>query len=281
MEKAKILIVDDEPISVELLEGMLSNNYDIMKAYNGKQALTAIKRRIPDLILLDIVMPDMNGYEICEIIKNNYDTMLIPIIMVTILKEKENRIEAIKAGADDFIIKPIDIDILNARVKSLLRVKRNNYSPGIAYKSPLELLPDMCYMDPDLEEPGLNYPATFQQPPTASEKFTGQVMEELVRSHLKVLILKLLYERPMCGYELVKEIHSKYNVMLSLGAVYPYLYSLKKEGIVNIRFIRGDMRTKIYFITDEGKGIIQRRIDEFIRTEEYLLYSIKTGEINA
>ncbi|HEY9205395.1 MAG TPA: response regulator [Candidatus Methanoperedens sp.] len=257
MEKQKILIVDDEPINIELLEGILSKNYEIMKAYNGMEALNLVKRTFPDLVLLDIVMPDMNGYEVCKRMKTNFETISIPIIMVTVLKEKQNKIDAITAGADDFIIKPIDIDILNARVKSLLRIKKT-YSG----------------MKPD-------NPGTFRQEPGMGEKGTDQLMEDMVKSHLEVLILKLLYERPMCGYELIKEIQAKYDVLLSLGIVYPFLYSLKEEGIVNVQFMKGDMRTKIYFTTADGRRIIERRIDEFIRAEEYILDAIRTWETNA
>ncbi|NJD76765.1 MAG: response regulator [Candidatus Methanoperedens sp.] len=253
MEKPKILIVDDEPVNIELLEGILSKNYQIIKAYNGIEALETVKNNFPDLVLLDIVMPDMNGYEICKQMKNNYETMSIPIIIVTVLKEKENRIEAITAGADDFIIKPIDIDILNARVESLLTTKKKYYI--------------------------FSYQDSFQ--PAPGKKDTYRVMEDIVKNHLEMLILKLLYERPMCGYEIIKEIHSKYNVLLSLGTVYPFLYSLKKEGIVNIQFPRGDMRTKIYFATAEGRKIIEKRINEFIIIEEYILGIIKNGGLNA
>lgn len=255
MEKPKILIVDDEPISIELLEGILSKNYEIMKAYNGIEALETVKNTFPDLVLLDIVMPDMNGYEICKQMKNSYETMSIPIIVVTVLKEKENKIEAITAGADDFIIKPIDIDILNARVRSLLTIKKKYY--------------------------GFDCQDSFQPAPGIIGKEACQVMEDIVKNHLEVLILKLLYERPMCGYEIIKDIHSKYNVSLSLGTVYPFLYSLKKEGIVNIQFTRGDMRTKIYFATAEGRKVIEKRIDEFISIEEYILDAIKNGGLNA
>ncbi len=256
MEKQKILIVDDEPVNIELLEGILSKNYEILKAYNGIEALKLVKKTFPDLVLLDIVMPDMNGYEVCKRMKTNHETISIPIIMVTVLKEKQNKTDAIKAGADDYIIKPIDIDVLNARVKSLLRVKQ-----------------DFSEVKPD-------YPGTFQQAPEMAEKATYRLMESIVKNHLEVLILKLLYERPMCGYELIKEIHSKYDVLLSLGIVYPFLYSLKKEGIVNVQFMKGDMRTKIYFTTAQGRKIIKRRVDEFIRAEEFILDAIRAGEAN-
>ena len=123
MKRSKILVVDDEQMNVELMEGMLSKDYDIVTAMSGAEALVKVENTYPDLILLDIMMPNMNGYVVCKTLKSKPATMSIPIVMVTALKEKEDRIKSIEAGADDFLSKPVDMYELNARVKSLLRVK--------------------------------------------------------------------------------------------------------------------------------------------------------------
>ena len=122
--KPKILIVDDEPFNVELLEGYLSKDYDILKAYNGNEALLIVGTTPPDLIILDIMMPVMDGYEVCSRIKGDEKTISIPIVIVTALNEKEAKKKAINAGADDFLNKPIDIIELTVRVKSLLKTKQ-------------------------------------------------------------------------------------------------------------------------------------------------------------
>lgn len=123
MTRAKILVVDDEQMNVELLENYLSGDYDVSVAYDGDEALLIIDKDPPDLILLDIMMPKMNGYEVCNKLKNNPGTMAIPIIMVTALHQKKDKIKAIGMFADDFLSKPIDFNELSAKVKSLLRLK--------------------------------------------------------------------------------------------------------------------------------------------------------------
>jgi len=123
-EMPKILVVDDEPINVELLEAYLIGEYNILTAYNGEEALEKVKSEHPDLILLDIMMPGMDGYEICRILKNDSLTQFIPIVMVTALSERDDRIKSIEVGADEFLTKPVDKVELMARVKSLVHVKQ-------------------------------------------------------------------------------------------------------------------------------------------------------------
>ncbi len=124
-EKFKILVVDDNSTNVELISVQLKPyNYDLRKAYDGEEALEMIKKEHPDLILLDLMMPRMSGYEVCKILKNDPATQLIPVIIVTALKELDDKIKAIELGADDFLMKPYNKLELVTRIKSLLRVKQ-------------------------------------------------------------------------------------------------------------------------------------------------------------
>ncbi len=121
--KPKVLIVDDELLNRELLEAILHEQYEVITACNGQEALSKVSSECPDIVLLDIIMSDINGYEVCRQLKKNKETSIIPVVMITVLKEKDERIKAIEVGADDFLSKPVDPTEVLTRVKSLLRVK--------------------------------------------------------------------------------------------------------------------------------------------------------------
>ncbi len=120
----RILVVDDEPFNRELLEAMLLPlGYDVELAENGAECLAAIAKSPPDTVLLDVMMPGMDGIEVCRRIKSSQRYNTIPVVMVTALRDSEHRIAALKAGADDFLSKPVDKQELLARLRSSLRIK--------------------------------------------------------------------------------------------------------------------------------------------------------------
>ena len=122
--KKKILVVDDEPINIDLLEAMLTQeDFDIIPSANGAEAIAATHSSPPDLILLDIMMPVMDGYEVAQKLKGDPNTAHIPIILVTALNDISDRVKGLEAGADDFLTKPVDKSELKARVNNLLKVK--------------------------------------------------------------------------------------------------------------------------------------------------------------
>jgi class 3 adenylate cyclase/CheY-like chemotaxis protein len=121
---AKILVVDDTPRNVKLLADLLTvKGYGVVTATSGQEALDKIEREQPDLVLLDVVMPEMSGYEVCRKIREIPETRILPVVMVTALDPAEERIKGIEAGADEFLTKPINQAELLARVRSLLRIK--------------------------------------------------------------------------------------------------------------------------------------------------------------
>lgn len=122
---ARILVVDDIELNVKLLEAKLSGEYyDVIRAYSGPEALAIAEAEPPDLVLLDVMMPRMDGFEVCRRLKANPRTADVPVVMVTALSDAASRVRGLEAGADDFLTKPVNDIALFARLRSLVRLKR-------------------------------------------------------------------------------------------------------------------------------------------------------------
>ncbi len=148
---ARVLVVDDILANVRLLEAKLTAEYfEVVTAMNGLDALDAIQRTKPDIVLLDVMMPGIDGVEVCKRIKSNPSTQHIPVVMVTALDQPEDRLRGLQAGADDFLTKPVNDISLFCRVKSLVRLKmltdelriraESNGTVGLLLKSDLGLV---------------------------------------------------------------------------------------------------------------------------------------------
>jgi response regulator RpfG family c-di-GMP phosphodiesterase len=136
-----ILCVDDEPMNLSLLEAVLiPRGYEVVRAGNGKDALETLKCNRIDLVLLDVMMPGMNGFQVCRKIKDDEGLRNIPVVMITTLQSKEDRIKGIEAGAEEFVSKPFDATEVLARVKMLLHVKTLNNQLSSAYFSVTSLI---------------------------------------------------------------------------------------------------------------------------------------------
>jgi two-component system, sensor histidine kinase and response regulator len=130
-----LLVVDDNPMNVEPLCDLLeSMDYRVATALDGMTALRIVEEQQPDLILLDIMMPGMNGFEVCRRLKANPRSARIPVVFVTALSETEDKVRAIDAGGDDFLTKPFNRPILVARIRSLLRLKEANDQLEASYR---------------------------------------------------------------------------------------------------------------------------------------------------
>lgn len=125
LAKDRILIVDDEINNRKLLETLLGNlGYETIQAGDGFEAIEKAREESPDLILLDIMMPDIDGYEVCRRLKNDEEILNIPVVMVTALADKESKIKGLDVGAIDFLSKPVDPSELKARTKNIFTIKR-------------------------------------------------------------------------------------------------------------------------------------------------------------
>ena len=141
---SKILIADDNQQNCELLDAYLSEeDYDVFMAFDGQQTLEKVHEREPDLILLDIMMPRLSGYEVCQQLKGDAKTKNIAILMVTALNERGDIEKAVEAGCDDFLSKPVNSLELKIRVRSLLRVRHltNERDRLLAYLADVEQTP--------------------------------------------------------------------------------------------------------------------------------------------
>lgn len=122
VEKKRILIIDDSEYNVEVIGTQLAaEGYEVDKAFDGETGLRRVKEHSPDLILLDVMMPTLNGYDVCRILKEQEEYRFIPIILITALGDSYDKVKGLEAGADDFLVKPLNTIEMLARIKSLLR----------------------------------------------------------------------------------------------------------------------------------------------------------------
>ncbi|NLJ75370.1 MAG: diguanylate cyclase [Firmicutes bacterium] len=122
--KQRILIVDDVRLNTKILESALGDEYELSIASNGKEALAMVRTEMPDLILLDIIMPEMDGYEVCAELQRNEKTRDIPIIFLTALEGDENEAYGLELGAMDYIRKPFNVPVVKAKIRNHLELKK-------------------------------------------------------------------------------------------------------------------------------------------------------------
>ena len=198
----RILCVDDDPLNLSLLDAMLTpRGYEVVTATSGPEALEKVSSEQIDICLLDVMMPGMDGFEICRRIKSDDDYSTVPVILITALSDRENRIRGIEAGAEDFISKPFDAVEVLARIEMLLHVKSLNdqlkHVTSVAEKANLAKSEFLSSMSHELRSP-LNAILGFAQlmesdspPPTSSQQ---ESIAQILNAgwHLLTLINEIL-----------------------------------------------------------------------------------------
>jgi two-component system cell cycle response regulator len=220
--KEKILIVDDEPLNIKLLAAKLPpGHYEIMGALSGREALEKVAEEIPDLILLDVMMPDMDGYEVTRVLKSGPETKDIPIVMVTALDGEDDKAKGIEAGADEFLNKPVNTAEFASRVKSLLRLKqyqdqiktrresRDFFAKGEAPEKPLENkedLPSVLIVENDLNDAKLIRSYLEGQPYRVGLSRNGEdTLARARREKVDLILLDILLPG-LDGFEVCKRL---------------------------------------------------------------------------
>src|SRR5438309_412706 len=171
---ARILVVDDQRPNVEMMAGVLkARGYTVFTAYDGQQALEQVRDVHPDLVVSDILMPNMDGYDLCRRLRGAPATALLPIVLVTSLDAQGERIKGLEAGADDFLSKPVNWEELFARVRSLLRIKA--------------LQDELRALNAALEERVRRQVAELEQLGRLKRFFSRQVVEAIVAGGQEIL----------------------------------------------------------------------------------------------
>jgi signal transduction histidine kinase len=151
-DKPTILIVDDQPQNIQLLANVLKEKYKLLIANSGDKAFKIMEKILPDLILLDVMMPDMDGFEVCSILQSHEETKSIPIIFLTAKSDVENVIHGLELGASDYITKPFSIRELNVRIKNLLNLSLANQYISMQKEELQEMSDELIRYTSDLYE---------------------------------------------------------------------------------------------------------------------------------
>jgi two-component system cell cycle response regulator len=215
--KKRILVVDDHEDNIELLRARLeARGYEVEGASDGQAALDAVRRTCPDLILLDVMMPKMDGIEVVRRLKANADLPFIPVIMQTALDSTENKVEGLDAGADDYITKPINFAELEARVNSLLRIKALQTALADSKK-------ELSELNDKLRQISLTDGLTQIENRRSLEERLHEMWQHSVRLHEPIALI-------MCDIDKFKSVNDNYGHQAGDSVLKEFAQLLKDEA---------------------------------------------------
>ena len=216
-EKKKILVVDDHEDNIELLRARLeARGYEVFGANDGQAALDQVDKVCPDLILLDVMMPKMDGMEVVRRLKSNPKLPFIPVIMQTALDSTENKVEGLDAGADDYITKPINFAELEARVNSLLRIKSLQSALALREK-------ELSELNDRLRQISLTDGLTQVENRRSLEERLHDMWQHSVRLHEPIAIV-------MCDIDKFKSVNDTYGHQAGDAVLKEFAQLLKAEA---------------------------------------------------
>jgi class 3 adenylate cyclase len=242
---ARILVVDDAPRNVKLLGDLLAAaGYEVLAAASGAEALARIAADRPDLVLLDVVMPGMSGYDVCRAIRDEPATAMLPVVMVTALDASEERVRGLEAGADDFVSKPVGQAELLARVRSLLRIKR-------LYDTVDEQAKQLAEWNRQLAERVTAQVAELERlgrlkrflPPQVAERIVAGGADDPLRSHRREVTVVALELR---GFTAFAETAEPEEVMAVLHEYHRAIGALVLEHEGTLERLTGDGMTVFF-----------------------------------
>jgi len=235
---ARILVVDDVPENVRLLEAVLeANGYDVVSATDGRGALELATSAAPDLVLLDVMMPELDGHAVCRQLRQQEETAVLPVIMLTASEGSEKR-TAIEAGADDFIPKPFNRDELLTRIKSLLRIKRYHDTIKAQAAELLDLNRTLeSRVQTQLEELGRLQQLRRFLSPQLADAIVSSGDESILRSHRRQVAMLFADLR---GWTSFVDTVEPEELMRVLGEFHGAIGGLVARFDATVGFIEGD-----------------------------------------
>ncbi|MBL0371270.1 PleD family two-component system response regulator [Rhizobium sp. KVB221] len=262
---ARILVVDDIPANVKLLEArLLAEYFEVLTAENGHQCLEICNKVQVDVILLDIMMPGIDGFEVCERLKANPKTSHIPVVMVTALDQQEDRIRGLKAGADDFLTKPVNDIQLMARVKSLVRLKMLSDELRLRAETARNI---------GMDDPAAAAAARFQEPASVLLVDGRANSQERIARALKPIAEVTVQSDPQAAlFEAAEGAFDLAIVNSNFDDYDPLRLCSQLRSLERSRFI------PILLVVDQGSEQMAARALE-IGINDYILRPVETNEL--
>jgi two-component system cell cycle response regulator len=261
-----VLVVDDIPANLKLLQAKLLNQYfEILTASDGEDAMLIAEREQPDIILLDVMLPGLDGFEVCQRLKKNRRTSQIPVIMVTALSDSADRVRGLECGADDFLTKPLNDTALFARVRSLVRLKMLSD----AYQLRVESADSMGSFIPDADNTSIGSANTL-------------IIEDDLphANHLRAILTEESHRAVVCstGHEALKLVADTAFDLVLLAMHLDHDDSLRIFS--SIRALENGRNVPILVLTEEGdEPMLARALD--MGVTDYVIRPVDANELKA